>query len=78
MSCPNAFVHRKRANGRVVRGDDFLVAGPESQVKLLKEQMNQHDAANHEVLGPGEGQKKEAKVLNGYLVEEGLHPDGCG
>ena len=64
ISCPNAFVHLKRAVRVVVHGDGFLSAGPRSEIERLREEMSHKYEAKHEPIGPGSDQQNNLKVLN--------------
>ena len=64
---PCAFYLRQRGLRAYVHGDDFVVSGLPTQLKWMRERLEDKYQLTVKVLGPEEGQSQEVRVLNRVL-----------
>ena len=58
------FRHEEMDLSVMVHGDDFVAVGPDSAVKYVKDILAQKYNIKTEVMGPGENEHKEVRILN--------------
>ena len=68
---PCVFYREARGIRTFVHGDDYVSVGMPSQLKWLEEQLMKKYQIKTQLLGPGEGQLKELKILNRIVTWRG-------
>ncbi len=68
---PCAFWHLRRGIKTLVHGDDFVSEGHREEVKRLKGKLSERFEIKTKVVGNGEGEEKEARVLNSVIHHRG-------
>ena len=72
-SSPCSFYHAARGLKLAVHGDDFVIEGQLKELLTLREQLAKEFEIKWEILGSGEGQVRQLRLLNRVLTLE----DGC-
>ena len=64
IASPCVFHHKTRGIRILVHGDDYVSVGMLAQLKWMEGQRMKKYQIKTQLLGPGEGQSKELKILN--------------
>ena len=71
---PCLFKHEEKDVSAMLHGDNFVAVGPDSAVKYVKEILAQKYKIKTEMMGPGENEHKEVRILNRIVH---YTPDGA-
>ena len=67
-ACPCIIYHEKKSIRLLVHGDDFVVAGHQSDLKWVRKEIEEKYEIKHGMMGPLETQEKEMTILNRKLT----------